>query len=386
MKLSRSSTLVSLRTKQPERLVRAGHQPVRFESFVNRRLQLGRKRRLADGVADDVEARHDPGGQLLLAGLGRYHPAEELLVGSLDEGRQRLAWRRQVQGAELVGHGDLSALVVRVVGAERDHQAARDAIGKDVLQFAEIGRLGAAEAARVLAAHLSQIDRHRLAQVDLGAVDMQPRSAARQAAVRGARLVTRVLLVHGAVRSRHRRGFLENHSSTRRRDKEDLLSVVRLDLGVGVRPEYDVRDAERARQELHVRQHVALTLSENAGGRVEVGGRFRQDDDLFAREAARLGRHAQPSHCQTRVEGAQAGIDLGAEQVVADALPALREVVQVARYLGVEQKRRAAQDVVADAGRLRQHQLPGRQHLGKGEHGVGLRPLHDALVPPSVCR
>ena len=73
--------------------------PLRFESLVNRRLQLGRKRRLADGVADDFEARHDPGGQLLLARLGRYHHAEELLVGSLDEGRQRLAWGRQVRAA-----------------------------------------------------------------------------------------------------------------------------------------------------------------------------------------------------------------------------------------------------------------------------------------------
>ena len=67
-------------------------------------------------------------------------------------------------------------------------------------------------------------------------------------------------------------------------DKSDFCfggpPVVRGDLPVRGRPEDDVRDAERSRQELHVRQHVALALRQDAGRRLEVGGRFRQDHDL----------------------------------------------------------------------------------------------------------
>ena len=68
----------------------------------------------------------------------------------------------------------------------------------------------------------------------------------------------------------------------------------------GLRAEDDVRDAERARQELHVREHVALALGQDAGGGIEVGRRLGERHDLVAGVAVVLRPDAQAAVGETR--------------------------------------------------------------------------------------
>ena len=212
------------------------------------------------------------------------------------------------------------------------------------------------------------------------AIDVQAWSAATsETAVRGAALVARVFLVDGAVLRRHGRGFLDDHPPAGGHDEEHLLAVVRRDRLVGAGSEHDVGNPERARQELHVRQNVALALREDAGSWVEVGGCIRQCDDFVSGVRAILRRNPQPAQRKAGVEGADVGVDLGAEEVVAGALRPGGVVVEAACDLRVEQQRRAAQDVVSDRRRLRQQKSPRRPHLGEGEHRVALRPLDRTL-------
>ncbi len=225
-----------------------------------------------------------------------------------------------------------------------------------------------------------EVDRQRLAQVDLGAVDVEPRPAAAEAAVGGARLVARVLVVDGAVL-----GVIADASLRMTRPpgvtmKKTCWPSCGVSARVGARAEDDVGDAERARQELHVREHVALALGEDAGGGIEVGGRLGQRDDLVARVAAVLRRDAQAAEGEAGIERAHVGVDGGAEEVVADALRAGGEVVEPARDL----RRRAAAASRAGCRRgCRRSAAAGASTAphtsAKASVGVALRPLDDAL-------
>jgi hypothetical protein len=171
---------------------------------------------------------------------------------------------------------------VVVVRAERHHDPARDVVREEVLQLAQVRGLGSAEAPGVAPPYLVQEDRHVLAQVDLRAVDVQARAAARETAVGGPVLVAGEVVVDGVILRRHRGGLLQDHTPARRHDEEYLLAIVRPDPLVGAGPNHDVRDPERARQELDVREDIPLPQGQDPGRRVEIGRRLGQRDDLIA--------------------------------------------------------------------------------------------------------
>ena len=213
-------------------------------------------------------------GELALALLRRDQLVEELVVGALDEGRQRLAGRREVLAAQLLGHGDRRVLVVVVVGAERHDDAARDVVGEDVLELAEEGGLRPAEAARSPLRRTSrQVDRQRLGRGrswlrSMWSFGPRRRRGCRRRRAPGCACTRRRRRGPAAVIAAASLRMTRPPGVTMRNTCLPSCGARR---AIGVRAEDDVGDAERARQELHVREHVALALGEDAGGGIEVG-------------------------------------------------------------------------------------------------------------------
>ena len=215
---------------------------------------------------------------------------------------------------------------------------------------------------------------------------MQPGPLVPQAGGGRSRLVARVFFVDRFVLRRHGGGFFNDEPAPGGDDEKHLLSVVRRDLLVGAGPKHDVGNPERARQQLHVRQHVALALGEDAGGRVEVGRRIGERHDLVPGIRAVLRRDPQAAEGKPGVERAHAGVGRGAEEVMTSALPSGGVFVQAARHPRIEQHWRAAQDVVPDGGGWRQQHGPGRPHLREGEHGITLGPFDHSFGLPQLRR
>src|SRR6185369_14250932 len=106
-----------------------------------------------------------------------------LAVRALDEVREPLVRLRETERLERIGYHHVRTLVVVVVCAERNYDPSRDMVGKEVLELAQVRPFGAAEPTRVTPPNLREVDRQILREVDLGAIDVEARTAAKEAAV-----------------------------------------------------------------------------------------------------------------------------------------------------------------------------------------------------------
>ena len=156
----------------------------------------------------------------------------------------------------------------------------------------------------------------------------------------------------------------------------------------------DVRDAEVARQQLHVRQRVAGPRRQDAGHRRQLGHGLRQQVDAVGTQATdrlHVGVRIQHAARQTGVQRGEAGTDLAAHQPVLHAGSAVGVARQRVQSLRIGQQRAAAQLVLDEQighrldGRELVHRLaemlaqrlrsPGRQQAQRPQRGQVLAQL-----------
>ena len=201
-----------------------------------------------------------------------------------------------------------------------------------MLEFSEVGALGARGSARIGCAQSRERDHLGALEIELLEVGPNHQLTAHRRARTEYRVPARTVLaeLHDAVGA-HRED----------RSRADVLAHGRQDFF----SHDDVGYAEVAREQLDVGQRAAFPERQDARHRRQLGERFGQEVDAisFVIVAGRLAKHAAR---EARVEGAQARADLPAEEFVLDPCELVRIENQAVDHGSVEEQGAAAHPIL----------------------------------------